>query len=145
MPLCCAGVVVAKSPRMRLGILFVMLAACSASSSSSEPEQGADPGPRSGLPSDTLATGLSDAQRETLCAWWGETLGVGRMQSCSECNGDACTDWDVAVSSQADCVEWLQGLQPACAATIEDAEDCAFAQQPDLCAWPTACDPFDGC
>ena len=83
-------------------------------------------------------------ERETLCTWWSETLGgEGRKQSCSECDGNACTDWDVAVSTLPDCVEWLTGL--ACDATVNQAETCAFAQSPDLCASPSACDPLDGC
>ena len=65
------------------------------------------------------------------------------MQSCSECTGNACTDWDVAVSTQQECTDWLAGL--TCEATVGDAEACAFAQKPDLCASPAACDPFSGC
>lgn len=121
-------------------IAFVFLVACSGS----QPEQAAeDPGPRSGFAEDALIRQLSPAEQGQLCAWWGETLGVGRMQSCSECSDGSCIDWDVAVSTQSDCVEWISNLQ--CDVTVRDAEDCAFAQKPDLCASPTACDPFDGC
>jgi hypothetical protein len=120
--------------------------ACGESSSPSQQPatgSGADPAPRSGLPEETAVRALDAAGRDALCTWWGDTLGNGRMQQCSECNGNACIDYDVAVSTQEDCVTWMQGL--VCDATVRDAEDCAFAQQPDLCGSPAACDPFDAC
>ena len=131
--------------RIAIVIASLFIVACSSSPSSSE-EPGAtqDPGPRSGLAEDTLIRDLSNADRSNLCSWWAETLGgVGRMQSCAECSDNACTDWDVSVSTNADCVAWLATVQ--CEVTVHTAEDCAFAQQPDLCAFPSACDPFDGC
>jgi hypothetical protein len=127
-------------------IALAPLTACTSSSPSDDPAQASDPGPRSGLASDTRVNALSGADREALCNWWADTLGgVGRQQSCSECHGDACTDWDVAVSSLADCLGWLDTLDPACTATVEDAEDCAFAQNPDLCASPAACMLLSDC
>ena len=126
---------------MRTAFLLVMLIGCTSSS-----EEGAsteEPGPRSTLAADVSLRDLSDAQRTTLCTWWGETVGEGRMQSCSECHGDACTDWDVATSTVQDCVEWLQGAD--CDATVHEAEYCAFAQVPDLCASTPACNLLSGC
>ena len=124
---------------MRFFVLVVFLGCAQ-----SPQQQAADPGPRSGLDGARALQQLTDAERVTLCTWWGETLGgVGRMQSCSECDGDACTEWDVTVSTQAECVKWLSVLQ--CDATVVEAEDCAFSQKPDLCASPAACDALTGC
>jgi hypothetical protein len=131
---------------MRSCALLLVLAACT--SSPSDPAQGSepgasDPGPRSGLAGDTRVTDLSAPEREQLCTWWAETLGgVGRSQFCTECDGDACTDWTSSVSKVEDCVAWLESLE-GIEATVNDAENCAFAEQPDLCAFPSACDPFD--
>jgi hypothetical protein len=126
---------------MLMIVSCVALFACTASSTSQDPE---DPGPRSGLSEDASIGDLSSTEREALCMWWGETLaGVGRQQQCSECEGDACVDWTISVSTLADCIEWLETV--SCHATIRQAEDCAFSQIPDLCASPAACDPLDAC
>jgi len=129
---------------MQRRISFLLaLGACVGADKSTSGE-GADPGPRSGLAETGLVRDLSPADQIALCNWWSMTLGgPEHMQSCSSCTGDACIDWDVSVSTQAACVEWLSGL--TCAATVQDAENCAFAQVPDLCASPTACDVLDGC
>jgi hypothetical protein len=118
------------------------LIACANSTERSEPLP--EPGPRSGLTETAEVRVLSTAERDRLCAWWAETLGgVGRMQSCSECSGDSCIDWDVSVSTMVDCVNWLATI--SCGVTVEEAEDCAFALVPDLCASPPACDTLDPC
>ena len=132
---------------MRLAIVLVLVG-CAATTDpkSQQPAPGsatADPGPRSGLDEAALARSLSPADRAALCAWDIANLGAGRSQHCSECHGDACDDWNVTVDTQAQCEAWVAGLQ--CDATVAELEDCSFAQQPDLCASPAACEVFIGC
>jgi len=129
--------------RVLVMALWFVLACGSSSRSQPGPDGAVGQGPRSGLPEDTARSGLDAAGRDALCTWWGNVLGNGRTQHCEACTGNACTDYDVSVSTQDYCVAWLQGL--TCAATVHDAEDCAFAQQPDLCASPPACSVFDAC
>lgn len=131
--------------RVRLCLAACLTIVACVHSTKQEGDPAADPGPRSGLVEDEQLRQLSPADRETLCTWWNTTIGgEQRMQSCSSCTGDACIDWDVSVSTQAECVGWLEQIT-VCEATIRQAEDCAFAQAPDLCASPKACVPLEGC
>lgn len=127
----------------RLGVVSLACVIGCATNSPQPKSQVEDPGPRSGLAEDTMIRSLGAADQALLCTWWGDTLGDGRVQHCTDCQAGGCTEWDVAVSTQADCVAWLTGL--TCNATVRDAEDCAFAQEPDLCASVAACRVLDGC
>lgn len=123
-----------------------MLVACSSSETSGQDPGGAgsaEQGERSGLPSDEMLSSLSVDDQMALCTWWEGVLGVGRVEHCSECNGDACTDYQVATSTLDECMAWLGSTQ--CNATVEQAENCAFAQDADFCATTDECALLDGC
>jgi hypothetical protein len=122
----------------------VALAAVGCMDSGDPKGQQATNGPPSGLPEQARIVDLSQADQTTLCNWWAQTLGgVDHKVSCTECNGDACTDWDVQPSSLSECLADFATY--TCSATVHDAEECAFAQAPDLCVFPDACHALDGC
>ena len=98
-------------------VLFVALAACGGSDSSS-----------SGVDMSKKLTELSASERTQLCEYMVEAEGgVGASKMC----GDGIT---VTVKSAADCTTGLSAFSTSCTATVDNAESCAEAAGDDLCA-----------
>jgi hypothetical protein len=99
----------------------------------------------SGIESSRALSELGPDEVMQLCTWEVATLGgAGFTRSCSSCDGNACTDWDVTVYSLDQCVSQVRELA-ACGITVGADEACTVDQAADLCAGPVSCRPLDAC
>lgn len=123
--------------------LVVMLVAACGSSHAPSPD--AMPLAASGFDTARRLAELAPDEVRAYCTWEVATLGGGgKTVSCSSCDGDACTDWDVTVFTVDQCIEQI-GQLAACGVTVGSDEACVLDQAADLCGAPVSCRPLDGC
>jgi hypothetical protein len=123
--------------------VIAILVGCHGASPAPSPD--ATPLASSGFEQSRALSDLGPGEMVELCTWEVTTLGgPGFMHGCSECTGDACTDWNVTVNTVEQCVAQLHALA-ACGTTVGTDEACVLDQAADLCATPASCQPLDAC